>query len=197
MSQTNQIVNIVAWDTALFEWVNHDLSSPILDAILPWMREPLFWVPLYVFIVAYAFFNFGSRGYWFVVFLALTAGTADLVSSRVVKQSFQRLRPCNTEHLPVIERVYCGSGYSFTSSHAANHFAVATFLILTLGQKFRRIIPFLWIWAAVISFSQVYVGVHFPLDVIFGAILGMILGRLWSYLFQKYYRDILNLNTIQ
>lgn len=188
------MINILSWDIALFEWINYDLSSPILDAILPWMREPIFWVPLYTFIVAFAFFNFGSRAYWFVIFLALTAGSADLISSRVVKQSFQRLRPCHTDHIIVIERVHCGGGYSFTSSHATNHFAVATFLILTFGQIFRCIIPYLWAWAAIIAFSQVYVGVHFPLDVIFGALLGILLGKIWSVFFHKYYGDIISTN---
>jgi undecaprenyl-diphosphatase len=93
--------------------------------------------------------------------------------------------------------VRCGSGFSFTSTHATNHFAVATFLIMTLGQSFRNIKLWLWSWASIIAFSQVYVGVHFPLDVIAGGILGIIIGRIWAMLFDRYYGQVLQPNTLQ
>lgn len=180
-------MNIIQWDIALFEWVNDDLSSPLLDFVLPWMREPLFWLPLYLFIISFVFFNFRWKAYWFVLFLLLTVGSADMVSSRIIKKTVKRLRPCNTEHIHVIERVHCGSGYSFTSSHATNHFAIATFLIMILGGLFRWIKPWLWTWAAIISFSQVYVGVHFPIDIVCGATIGIIIGWGWAILFNRYY----------
>lgn len=189
-------MNIIQWDITLFEWINNNLSSDLLDFILPWMREPLFWVPMYAFIIAFVFFNFGQKAYWFVLFLALTVGSSDIISSRVIKKSIKRLRPCNTEYVQVIERVQCGSGYSFTSNHAANHFAVATFLVLTLGQKFRKIRPWLWVWASIIAFSQVYVGVHFPLDIFVGGILGILIGKFWSLLFDKYYGYVLKPNGL-
>lgn len=155
------------------------------------MREPLFWIPLYIFLIAFVFFNYGKKGYWFIIFLILTASTADMISSRAIKKSIKRIRPCNTEYIDVVQRVHCGSGYSFTSSHAANHFAVASFIVLTLGQSFKKIIPFCWFWAAIISFSQVYVGVHYPLDVLCGAIVGILVGRIWSFLFNRYYAGTL------
>lgn len=173
-------MSIIQWDFKVFEWINNDLSSPFLDMIMPWMREPYFWLPLYMFIIAFVFFNYGLKAYWFVLFLGLSAGSADIISSRPIKKTIKRLRPCNTEGLYVIERVRCGSGYSFTSSHATNHFAVASFVIMTLGQNFRKIKPWLLFWASIISFAQVYVGVHFPLDVLGGAILGIILGKIWA-----------------
>lgn len=183
-------MNIIQIDFAIFEWVNNDLSSDLFDMVLPWMREPYFWLPLYTFIIAFVFFNYGVKAYWFVLFLVLTAGSADLISSRAVKSTVRRLRPCNTEHVHVIERVHCGAGYSFTSSHATNHFAVATFLVMTLGQHFKKIKPYCWAWAAIIGFSQIYVGVHFPLDILGGAILGLILGQIWAILFARYYGHI-------
>ncbi|MBK8556199.1 MAG: phosphatase PAP2 family protein [Lewinellaceae bacterium] len=76
----------------------------------------------------------------------------------------------------VIRRVSCGGGYSFTSSHAANHFAVAVFLAAVFGGLSRWLRPGLLLWAAVISFAQVYVGVHYPGDVLAGALLGAIIG---------------------
>lgn len=189
-------MNIIQWDIKLFEWINSDLSSGFLDIFLPWFREPLFWMPLYIFLAAFVFFNFGKKAYWFVLFVILTASSSDLISSRPIKMTVKRPRPCNTEYVHVVERVPCGSGYSFTSSHAANHFAVASFVVLTLGQNFKKIRIWCWMWAALVGFSQIYVGVHFPLDILGGAILGMLLGQLWSFLFHRYYGFVLNNNVL-
>jgi len=184
-------MDIIKWDIALFEYINNDLSNGFFDLILPWLREPLFWMPFYIFLIAFVFFNFGKKAYWFVLFVILTSASADLISSRAIKKTIKRIRPCNTEMVQTVERVQCGSGYSFTSSHATNHFAVATFLIMTLGQIFPKTKKWLWLWAASIALAQVYVGVHFPLDVFAGAILGVILGKFWSILFEKYYGHVL------
>ncbi len=184
-------MDIIKWDISLFEFINHDLSNGFFDMLLPWLREPLFWVPFYIFLISFVFFNFGKKAYWFVIFVILTAASADLISSRAIKKTIKRIRPCNTEMLQIVERVHCGAGYSFTSSHAANHFAVATFLIMTIGQILPKIKKWLWLWAASIALAQVYVGVHFPLDVLAGGILGVVLGRLWSMLFLKYYGHVL------
>lgn len=178
------------WDFTVFKWINIGLSSDILDAILPWMREPLFWVPLYVFILAFMFFNYGKRAYWVLVFVLLTVGTSDMTSSHLIKKTVQRLRPCNDTEVPVVRRVRCGGGYSFTSSHATNHFAIASFFAFTIGLYFRRIRPWLWLWAFIISLSQVYVGVHYPFDILVGGILGILIGRFWAAVFNKYHGEI-------
>ncbi|HLO53949.1 MAG TPA: phosphatase PAP2 family protein [Saprospiraceae bacterium] len=189
-------MDIIKWDIALFEYINNDLSNGFFDLVLPWLREPLFWVPFYIFLIAFVFFNYGKRAYWFVLFVILTAASSDLISSRAIKKNIKRIRPCNTEMIQTVERVRCGSGYSFTSSHAANHFAVATFIIMTLGQFRPKINKWLWLWAASIGLAQVYVGVHFPLDVFAGAVLGVILGKFWSLLFHKYYGLVLDKEMI-
>ncbi len=186
-------MNFVQWDYYLFKLINQGLSLPVLEELLPWLRAPLFWLPLYIFIIAFVLFNFGKKSYWIIIFTILTVSTADLVSSRIIKTAVQRLRPCRTENLQVIQRVPCGSGYSFTSSHATNHFSVATFLALTLGQFRPGIRWSLWTWAGAISFAQVFVGVHFPVDILAGAIMGIIIGKLWGYLFFRYYGHILNI----
>jgi undecaprenyl-diphosphatase len=96
----------------------------------------------------------------------------------VLKKSIQRLRPCNDAEMAekTTLRVSCGSGYSFTSSHAANHFAAAVFLIGIFGASVGWLRPTLLIWAGAISFSQVYVGVHYPADVVCGGLLGAAIG---------------------
>ncbi|MBK9689235.1 MAG: phosphatase PAP2 family protein [Saprospiraceae bacterium] len=142
----------------------------------------------------YCFFiyNYGKNAYWLILFCFLTFGTSDSVSSQLIKKTVKRERPCRNsavEH-PVV-RIRCGSGYSFTSSHATNHFAIAVFLSLTMGGVFRKIRIPLILWALVIGISQIYVGVHFPLDVACGSIIGIAIGWLWAKVFMNYYGKIL------
>jgi membrane-associated phospholipid phosphatase len=176
-------MNTIALDKTLFDLINQGLSHPLLDMFLVWIRHPMFWVPLYVFTIGFMMMNYGRKGYLYIVFLLLVFGSTDIVSSRVIKPAVQRLRPCNQDEMQVIERVRCGNGYSFTSSHAANHFGISTFVVLTFGQYFSKLRPWMWTWAALISFAQVYVGVHFPLDILGGAIIGILVGGFWSFLY--------------
>jgi undecaprenyl-diphosphatase len=82
--------------------------------------------------------------------------------------------------------VGCGSGYSFISSHAANHFGLAIIIGSIFKSKWTWVKPTLVIWAAVICYAQVYVGVHYPLDVIGGAIIGILIGKFTFTLHEKF-----------
>lgn len=158
-----------------------------MDAIIPWLREPEFWVPVYIFIIAFAVFNFGRRGYYLIVFLALTVGSADFISNTGFKKNVERIRPCRAlAQDEVVVRVRCGSGYSFTSNHAANHFAISFFLIFLLPRRAKYVKWVLAFWATIVAFAQVYVGVHYPLDVICGAFLGALLAYVGSQLYYKF-----------
>src|SRR5690606_19825850 len=90
----------------------------------------------------------------------------------------ERLRPCNDIELreDIIVRVRCGSGYSFTSSHATNHFAMAVMLTFLFYRRWKHVLWLSLFWAAAISFSQIYVGVHYPGDILVGALLGSTIG---------------------
>ena len=70
----------------------------------------------------------------------------------------------------------CAGGFSFTSSHAANHFGLAMFIFITWGITQQRYTKFFFVWAGIIAFAQIYVGVHYPLDIIGGAIIGLVSG---------------------
>ena len=166
-------------DKWLFLFINKSLSNPFFDWLMPYMREKLIWLPFYLFIIAFAGVNLSKRKFWLTLLgIAISAGLADTISSKMVKIYFARIRPCHAEVLEglVNERIPCGAGYSFTSSHATNHFAVAVFLILAIGHTSRHWKPILLSWAAVIAFAQVYVGVHYPFDVLCGAGLGALIG---------------------
>ena len=171
---------ILELDFELFHFINSTLSNSFFDFLLPILREKYTWVPFYLFLLYFLVSKYSKTG--LIIFLAgaITVGLADFTSSNLIKQSVKRLRPCNVEQPPhpVKSRVHCGGGYSFTSSHAANHFSLGVFLILALGQRFRWVKWPLLIWAGSISFSQIYVGVHFPLDILVGGILGSLIAWL-------------------
>lgn len=167
---------LLSADAALFHFINTTLGNPVFDAVLPLFRERLFWAPLYVFLATFFIVNFGRKG-WIMVFVTcLAVGLTDFTSSTLIKKNVRRLRPCNDTVVLVQERVHCGGGYSFPSSHAANHFAAAVLVAGFLGGIRRWIRPAALAWAGMIAFSQVYVGVHYPIDVTFGALLGAAIG---------------------
>ncbi len=171
---------LIELDQELFFIINQNWQNAFFDAVLAYWRNKYFWIPLYLFMLSFILINLKWKGWYMILGIALTIGIADTTSSKLIKPTIKRLRPCRDleikDQVHVI--VHCGSGYSFTSSHATNHFALATFLILTLGAVFKWIRIPLLLWAATISIAQVYVGVHYPLDIIGGALLGTLIGIL-------------------
>ena len=100
---------------------------------------------------------------------------------KVFKNNFERLRPCHEASLADIihtVRDKCGGHYGFISSHASNSFALAVFLSGFIRRRYRYFPLFILIWASVVSYSRIYLGVHYPFDVIVGAIFGSLLGYL-------------------
>jgi len=147
---------------------------------------------LYVFIFVFFVFNYRSRGLSVMILLALTFLISDQLSSSVIKPLVQRIRPCNQNGMSDMVHllVNCGSGYSFTSTHAANHFAIAMFLIALLYKRFRWIIPVGLFWAFSVSYAQIYVGLHFPMDIVGGGILGLAIGFIVGQFCKKYFFDV-------
>jgi membrane-associated phospholipid phosphatase len=181
---------LLQWDYNAFEAINQGMQNPFFDRLLPLWRNKYFWLPVYVFLISFLWINFSRKGLYIVLAAVLTIAAADTISSTVLKKSIKRLRPCKTEQLAAQQQllVPCGSGYSFPSAHATNHFALALFLIGVAGVRFSWIKLPLLLWAASIAFAQVYVGVHFPLDVIAGALLGAAIGLTTSSLFNILWR---------
>ncbi len=180
-------------DRHLFYFINHDMANPFFDWIMPYLRNPKFWIPLYVFIVGFSFWKFKKRGLLIIVFIALSAGFADFTSASIIKPLVARTRPCRDTIVSKtdISRVGCGTGYSFPSTHATDHFAMAIFMILIFSPFWRWVWFWGILWAGTICFAQVYVGVHFPIDVIGGAIYGALTGVLFAWIFKKVDQRIL------
>jgi membrane-associated phospholipid phosphatase len=178
---------LIQIDRNIFFLINNGLQNPFFDLIMPLLRSKYFWAPLYLFLIAFFIVNYQKKGLVVIGMLLLTFALTDFVSAGIFKQFFQRLRPCNDPDLILYVKniVGCGSGFSFVSSHAANHFGIAIFLAGFFKDKIRWIAPAFITWAVVISFAQVYVGVHYPFDVICGAVLGIIIGNLTIYLYHK------------
>jgi len=173
---------IIEFDQNLFFGINQGLSNSFFDWLMPALRNRFFWTPLYLFIVIFLVRNYGKKGWLILLFAALTFGLTDYFSSSIVKPTIGRLRPCNDPEMKkeVRNLIACGTGYSFPSSHAANHFGLAVFLILVFYHKWKLILPIGLLWAFSISFAQIYVGVHFPLDILGGALLGSMIGYIMS-----------------
>ncbi len=182
-----EIINrILFLDKWLFLQINRGFENSLFDFIAVYFRNPGFWIPVYGFIITQIILNSGKKGLSLLGVLLLTFLLTDQVSSSVIKPLFHRLRPCNdSEMLPyLVSRIKCGSGYSFVSSHAANHFGISIFL----GNTFYKTTIFKYLllfWAFAVSFSQVYVGVHFPLDIFFGGTLGILIAFFTSKLYNK------------
>lgn len=177
-------------DISLFNYINQGLSSDFLDFLLVPIRYEKFWIPFYAFVLVFLIFNIKKYQWFSIFFIFATIGSADLVSSHIIKPMVERPRPCheNSGLDNVIVRVRCGSGYSFTSSHATNHFATATILFLIFAGRKKKWMYLLFLWAAAISIAQVYVGVHYPVDIFCGSLLGTSIGILGFY-FYKYWRN--------
>lgn len=178
---------LLQFDRHIFYLINHGLSCPFLDWFLPWARNPKSWIPLYLFIIGFFLWKYRKTGIVLIILLASSAGFADFTSASMIKPMVHRLRPC---HDPVTSktatiRVPCGPGYSFPSTHATDHFAMAIFLILIFKEKWRWIWFWGILWAGTISIAQVYVGVHYPIDITCGAIYGALCGWLFAFIFRK------------
>ena len=133
--------SLIAWDHYFFELLNGVWTNEFLDQIMPLWRDKKTWYPLYLLIIGFSLYQFKWRGLYFILVVVLSIGLADFCSSQILKKKVQRLRPCNNTEMQAEVRllVGCGRAYSFTSSHAANHFAIATFISLTLGLIYRKI----------------------------------------------------------
>lgn len=179
-----QIQSVDVW---LITHVNQQWGSDFLDTVLPFFRESIFWVPLYLFLAIFVTSNFGAKGWWWILGVILTAALADIVSSQLIKENIMRMRPCQDPDVAPQLRFfinYCPRSSSFTSSHATSHFAQAMFFFLTLRHLSKWVALF-FLWAFMIAYTQVYVGVHYPFDVFCGGLLGCLLGFLMAKLFRK------------
>jgi len=178
---------LIDLDHSMFQFVNEDLSNPVFDYLMPIIRNKYTWIPFYVGLIAFSIFRFRKEGLQLMLFVIMTVIACDQASASLFKPFFERLRPCRTPELlaTMNQLIDCGGGFSFISSHATNHFGIAAFLGLIFRRRYKWFSYALLVWAGLISFAQVYVGVHFPFDVIVGALMGMMIGGYISNIFNR------------
>lgn len=163
-------------DWQLFQTIN-GLAIEWLDPLIVFIRNKKSWIPLYIIILLYTIYHFKRQSIVVIIMMVLTIVLADQISASIIKPFFERLRPCQAETVRLL--VKCGTGKSFVSSHATNHFALALFWVSVFNWKSYLKFAVLF-WATAICFAQVYVGVHYPFDVLCGAILGVNIGLIMA-----------------
>ena len=174
-------------DKVLFVLVQHDSDHSFLDKIMPVLRNPYTWIPLYIFMLYYALRKGKSQAWAFIILSVLTVAITDSITAQLLKPLFGRLRPCYDPEMSSVLRglVDCGGLYSMPSNHAANHFGLAAFWYFSIRKMSGKKWSWLWVWAASICYAQVYVGKHYPFDVLAGSFVGFITGlgisRLFAY----------------
>ena len=180
---------VLYYDHGAWYYLNTQWHNSFFDCVIPFLRNPWFWAPLYLFLALFIPAKFGRKGWLWCGFFLVSFILSDQLSATLLKPHFHRLRPCNNPYLASIIHlvVPCGGLYGFPSSHAANHFSIGIFGAMTLGRVAKWVWPIAIIWAALVSFAQVYVGVHYPLDVTCGALVGVTIGVCTGLLFNRYF----------
>lgn len=170
-------------DVWLFFFINHTIANPILDVVLPFMTDLNKFRPAQLLIlvwIAYVLWKGGRTGRVTVGLLVVTVIASDQINSSILKDLFGRIRPCRAlEGVRML--VDCGGGLSFPSSHAANNFAAAT----VISSFYPRQKVYWFIFASVMAISRPYVGVHYPSDIVGGALVGFGLGSLIVFLWKN------------
>lgn len=170
-------------DSDLFLFLN-GLHADWMDGVMVLITKMWVWFPLYLLLIYWTVKQYGKQCWWVFLAVAIVVLCSDQLSAHVCKPLFHRLRPCyniDLQDLIHLPKGLAGGKYGFVSSHAANTFAVASFLTAALRKNHKWMGIVLYLWAFISSYSRIYIGYHYPGDILCGAILGILIGlTLWK-----------------
>jgi len=176
-----------ALDQRLLLALNH-AHTPALDAVMVFVSNRTVWFPAYALLTGWLIWHFRRRAVLLLPLLIAAVALADSITSRLFKPFFGRLRPCHAPELAGLLHLPdgCGGQFGFLSSHTANSVALAVFLALVLpGNRFRGLKIGVALWAMLLSYSRIYLGAHYPSDVLGGALVGALLAWGAAQLFRR------------
>ncbi len=171
------IERLEQYDKELFLFLN-GLHAEWLDSFMWFLSQKLVWIPLYALLLSLFVYRFGWKQslIWILPAAVILIILSDQISVQLFKKVFERYRPChNLDFKAIVHLIdgHCGGQYGFVSSHAANTFALAGFV--TQIHKLKKLSILIFIWAALVSYSRIYLGVHYPMDIVGGAVLGILI----------------------
>lgn len=178
-------------DQRLFLFLNEQHNA-FFDPIMYWISNKYFWIPFYLLIIILIIKHYKRLSILLLFCVGILITLSDQLSSGLIKPLAERLRPSHNpafEGLVHLSKAGPGGMYGFVSGHATNSFALFIFLTIVLPKKFNWLKWMLGIWALLNCYSRIYVGVHYPGDVICGMILGTIVG----YAVAQFYKWLKNI----
>jgi undecaprenyl-diphosphatase len=180
------------FDKNLFLWLNGH-NSPFFDRVMWFVSGKIEWLPLYLLIIGYIIYKYHWKSITILIAVIIAVALADQIAVIAFKNVFHRLRPSQNQEIQNLVHIvkgYRGGLYGFVSNHAANTFSFSVFLSMLLRKTWLSIS--ILFWASVVSYSRIYLGVHYPGDVIGGALLGIIIGLSVFILYLKVESKIYN-----
>lgn len=187
-------------DRELLLYLN-SFHTPFLDPIMFWITKTLFWLPLYLFLL-FLTIKYFKKDWWIIIIgIAITILLTDRITSGFMKPFFERLRPSREPSLEGLVhlvkdaagKIYTGGKFGFASSHAANTFATAMFFWLVFRHRYRWMWV-LFVWATVMTYTRIYLGAHYPGDILVGLLIGLACGwlgyKVQQWIWRKKYKEV-------